>query len=199
VSAKQRIRVLLADDHVLFRQGMRLLLEEDRRLEVVAEADDGRQAVELACALRPDVALIDLGMPGGDGLEALERIQRLCPDVRVIIVTMHDDPICQDDAMQAGAAGFLSKGAPLSDLRHAVHDALLGGGSMHVNRAAADEPDHAQQTDPVTGDVASTRRARCRTSRLATFRPGGKENGRKGGRNGRRRKRRGTRNPGGRR
>src|SRR3990172_9874951 len=97
------IRILLADDHTLFREGIRLLLERQGDMEVVGEAADGREAVDLAHRLQPDVVLMDIGMPGMNGLEATRLIHAPDPAVRVLILTMHGTDDYFFRLLEAGA------------------------------------------------------------------------------------------------
>ena len=114
------IRVFLCDDHAMLRAGLRALLAGEPGLEVVGEAGDGASGVEQAVALRPDVALLDITMPELDGLEATRRLHRRAPDVRVLILTMHDDPEYLFQALEAGASGYVLKRAAEADLVEAI-------------------------------------------------------------------------------
>lgn len=105
------IRILIADDHPLFRAGLRALLASVPDMEVVAEATTGEEAIELARAERPDVAVMDLAMPGIGGIGATRRILEDAPGVRVLVVTMHEDDEAVFAALRAGAHGYLLKGA----------------------------------------------------------------------------------------
>jgi DNA-binding NarL/FixJ family response regulator len=125
------IRVLLADDEALIRAGFRLVLRPETDIELVGEAGDGAAAVEAALALRPDVVVMDVRMPGVDGLEATRRILAAAPAVRVLVLTTFGDDRDVYAALQAGASGFLLKDSRPEDLVHAIRvvargDALLG-------------------------------------------------------------------------
>jgi len=116
-------RILLADDHEVVRAGLRALLEEQQGWEVVAEAVDGRDAVEKATKLKPDVVVIDIAMPSLNGLEAVRQIVKAVPHCRVLVLTMYDsDPLIQQ-VLQAGARGYLLKSDAGRDLVSAI-DAL---------------------------------------------------------------------------
>lgn len=121
-----RVRVLLADDHTLVRAGIRALLQSIEGVEVVAESGDGREALELIARHRPDVALLDIAMPGMNGLEIAKRITRESPRTRVVILSMHADPSYVQQALRAGAAGYLLKGAAVSELPLALRSVMLG-------------------------------------------------------------------------
>jgi DNA-binding NarL/FixJ family response regulator len=121
-----KIRILLADDHALVRAGMKSLLESADGFEVVAEAANGREAVRLARTVKPDVALFDIAMPELNGLEAARRLATECPEVRVLILSMHTDPAYVREAMQAGTAGYVLKEAGVEELELAIRAALRG-------------------------------------------------------------------------
>jgi DNA-binding NarL/FixJ family response regulator len=114
------IRVVLADDHAVVRKGIREFLEEEGDIEVVAEAVDGAQAVSLVAELRPDVAVLDIQMPGVGGIEATRQIKAQYPDVRVLILTAYDDPPYILALLQAGANGYVLKTADSADLVRAL-------------------------------------------------------------------------------
>jgi DNA-binding NarL/FixJ family response regulator len=120
------IRVLLVDDHKLFRAGIRSLLQTVGGVEVVAEAGDGREGLRLVEAHRPDVVLMDIMMPGLNGLDAAARVARACPATRVIMLSMDagEDAVLQ--ALRAGAAGYLVKAADPAELERAVRAVVRG-------------------------------------------------------------------------
>jgi DNA-binding NarL/FixJ family response regulator len=121
-----RIQVLLADDHALVRAGIRMLLESFPGIDIVGEASDGRRAVELVKSKRPDVVLMDIAMPGLNGLEAVSRLSKDYPDVRVIILSMHATEEYVLKALQAGARGYLIKDAATTELELAVRSVAYG-------------------------------------------------------------------------
>lgn len=120
------IRVLLADDHPIVRKGLRALLAAHADIEVVAEADDGTTAVAEALRCGPDVAVMDLSMPGMHGVEAATRLREACPSVRVLVLSMHGGEEYVRPALRAGVRGYLVKGSDLADLVTAVR-AVAGG------------------------------------------------------------------------
>lgn len=120
------MRVLLADDHTLVRAGIRSLLEAVPGVEVVAETGDGREALELVAKHRPDVALLDIGMPGLNGLEVAKRISRESPRTRIVILSMHADANYVNQALRAGVSGYLLKGAAVSELPLALRAVTRG-------------------------------------------------------------------------
>ena len=120
-----KVRVLLADDHTLIRAGIRALLEA-AGVEVVAESGDGREALELIEKHTPDVALLDIGMPGMNGLEVARRIAKSSPRTRVVILSMHADAGHVRQALQAGVKGYLMKGAAVAELPLAIQSVMRG-------------------------------------------------------------------------
>ncbi|WP_028045485.1 response regulator transcription factor [Cellulomonas sp. URHE0023] len=120
------IRVVIADDHPVVRRGLAALITSIDGLEVVGEAADGASAVRETQLLRPDAVIMDIAMPGVDGLEATRRIVAAVPDVAVLVLTMHDDDDTVFAAMQAGARGYLLKGADQDDIAHALRAVVSG-------------------------------------------------------------------------
>lgn len=120
------LRVLIVDDHPTFRAGLRALLSTDERLRVVAEASTGAGAVTAVASSAPDVVLMDVHMPGVDGVEATRRIIDAAPHVAIVVLTMHDDDGTVFAALRAGARGYLLKGAPRAELLRAIHAAAAG-------------------------------------------------------------------------
>ena len=114
------IRILLADDHTVIRRGLRALLERQNGFLVVAEAADGREAVDAAAAIGPDVAVIDIGMPNLNGIEAATRIIEKRPETAVVILSMHADESYVLRALKSGARGYLLKDSPEEDLINAI-------------------------------------------------------------------------------
>jgi DNA-binding NarL/FixJ family response regulator len=122
----QPIQVILADDHTLVRAGIRALLEKLPGVKVIGEAGDGREVLNLVKAQRPDVVLMDIAMPGLNGLEAAERMARDFPDVRVIILSMHNNEEYVLRSIKAGASGYLLKKAATVELETALHRVVDG-------------------------------------------------------------------------
>jgi DNA-binding NarL/FixJ family response regulator len=124
--ASERIRVLVADDHEAFRAGLRALLATADDIEVVGEAANGDAAVDLARQAQPDVVLMDLNMPGTDGIEATRRIVDTSPHVAVLVLTMYEDEDSVFDAVRAGARGYVLKGAQRAELLRAIRAVASG-------------------------------------------------------------------------
>jgi DNA-binding NarL/FixJ family response regulator len=117
---RHTIRILLADDHVVLRQGTAELLRRESDLMVIGEASDGQRAIELAEALKPDLVVMDVRMPGMSGIEATRRIRQTLNEVRVLVLTAHDDLQYVFSLLQAGASGYLLKTAPIANLIEAI-------------------------------------------------------------------------------
>jgi len=120
------LHIVLADDHTLFRQGLRRVLEEQAGWQVVAEASDGAEAVRLALEHEPHLVILDIAMPRLNGVEATRQIARRLPDVRVLVVSMYSDDLYVTQALQAGAHGFVLKDSADADLVRAVRDLAAG-------------------------------------------------------------------------
>jgi two-component system response regulator NreC len=129
------IRVLLADDHTIVREGVRLCLEAMGDIEVVAEAADGQIAVQLANQLRPDVAVVDLTMPRLNGVEAIRQIRRDLPDTEVVVLSVHDSEPYVVQALRAGAAGYVLKRNAATELAAAIRAAHDGQAYLHPSIA----------------------------------------------------------------
>ena len=130
-----KLRLLLGDDHTLLLHGLKKILEEKPEWQVVGEAGDGREAVRQAIALTPDVAVLDIGMPLLNGIEATQQIVRRVPDCRVLILSMHSDEAYITRAIQAGAKGFLLKDAAGMDLIKGIE--AVGAGKTFFSHVIA--------------------------------------------------------------
>jgi len=130
-----KLRLLLGDDHTLVRQGLRKILEERTDWEVVAEVGDGRDAIRRAVALKPDVAILDVGMPQLNGIDATQQIVRRVPGTRVLILSMHSDEAYVTRALHAGATGYMLKDSAGKDLLKGV--AAVAAGKSYFSPAVA--------------------------------------------------------------
>jgi DNA-binding NarL/FixJ family response regulator len=154
--ATKRIRILLADDHAVVRQGFRMILSAHPDLEIVGEAGNGREAVELAATLRPDVVVMDVAMPELNGIEATRRLTADNPHTRVVALSMHKDSVYVREILRAGARGYLLKDSVADDLVAAVRAVAAGEGylSPAVSNAVLDDY-RKHVTNPI--DLLSSR------------------------------------------
>ncbi|RJQ39892.1 MAG: DNA-binding response regulator [Dehalococcoidia bacterium] len=132
-----KIKVLIADDHALFRQGIRSLLEESDEIEIIGEATNGAEAVEKVRELSPYVVLMDIGMPIMGGLEATRRIQKEHPDTRILVLTQYEDTEYILSMLKAGAKGYISKTANASELGGAIKTVFRGESYLYPSAATA--------------------------------------------------------------
>ncbi len=130
-----KIRVLIADDHAVVREGTRRMLEQEGDMEVVGEAVDGEEAIKLAEETRPDVAIVDISMPKLDGIEATRQIKARCPSVTVLILSAYDDDQFVFSLLEAGAAGYLLKSVRSRELIDAVRAVYAGESVLHPSVA----------------------------------------------------------------
>ena len=126
-SGNKKIRILLVDDHAVVRAGYQMLLEQSDKLEIVAEASSGEQASKLFTDENPDIVVMDLSLPGISGLEAIRRIIRKDPNAKVLVFSMHEDTVFVDQALRAGARGYLSKSSAPKTLIKAIEEIARGG------------------------------------------------------------------------
>lgn len=127
----KKIRLLVVDDHVVVRKGLMAILETEPGIEVVGEAGDGNEAVEKACTLQPDVVLMDLVMPGMDGIEATRLIKQRVPQVQVLVLTSFSTNDKVIPSLSAGATGYLLKDASPEELVKAIEQVAQGEGALH--------------------------------------------------------------------
>lgn len=131
----ERTRLLIADDHDAFRRGVRALLDGEDDLDIVGEAADGQDVLDQASALQPDVILMDLDMPKGGGIEATRQLAAVSPHVRVLVLTMYEDDVSVYAALEAGARGYVLKGARKSELVRAIR--AVASGELIIGPAVA--------------------------------------------------------------
>ena len=122
-----QLRVLLADDHAIVRQGLKLLIDSQRDMAVVGEAADGEDVLDQANALKPDIVVMDISMPGMNGLVATRTLKRLQPNVAVIALTRHDDEAFLEELLRAGASGYILKQSAPLELLQAIRAVAAGG------------------------------------------------------------------------
>jgi two-component system response regulator NreC len=152
------IRILIADDHGVIRAGLRALLTGLPEIEVVGEAVDGRDTLKKAVALKPNIVIMDLSMPEMGGLEATGKLAQIAPDIRVLILTVHEDESLLKEVVRAGAAGYIIKRAVEDELIHAIR--VVARGDMYVHpsmtRALFSAPptsteSRSEEVEPLTG------------------------------------------------
>jgi DNA-binding NarL/FixJ family response regulator len=150
-----RIRVLIADDHAVLRAGLRMLIDAQSDMKVVGEAADGPETVSRAGDLEADVVLLDLSMPGPPGTATIERLLRLDPSPRVLVLTMHDDTAYVGSALQAGASGYIVKKAADVELLNAIRVVHRGGTFVNLTRPGEEARPppirHAPRDSPALG------------------------------------------------
>jgi two-component system, NarL family, response regulator NreC len=152
----RKLRILLADDHAVVRQGFRRILEAQPDMEIVGEAGNGREALEQAAKLSPDLVVMDVAMPELNGIEATRRLKDESPRARVLALSMHKDAVYVREILRAGAAGYLLKDAIDADLVAAVRAVAAGEGYLSPGVANAVLTDYRQHvTDPI--DLLSSR------------------------------------------
>ncbi len=142
-----KIKVLIADDHAIVREGVRMILAKERDLEVVGEAGDGRQALDLVDRLHPDVVIMDLSMPGMGGIEATKHVKERHPAVNVLALTMHEDESYVFQLLRAGASGYVLKRAAAQDLVQAVRAAARGEAFLYPSIARKVVEDYLKRVE----------------------------------------------------
>jgi len=147
---REKIRILLADDHAVVRQGFKMILAAQPDMEIVGEAGNGREALDLAGQLQPDVIVMDVAMPELNGIEATRRVADLSPRTRVLALSMHKDSVYVREILRAGARGYLLKDAIASDLLAAVRAVARGEGYLSPGVSDAVLNDYRRHvTDPI--------------------------------------------------
>jgi two-component system, NarL family, response regulator NreC len=152
----KRIRILLVDDHALVRQGFKMILVAQADMEIVGEAGNGREAIQLAEELRPDIVVMDVAMPELNGIEATRRLLASLPHTRVIALSMHKDSVYVREILRAGARGYLLKDSPAGDLVSAVRSVASGESYLSPGVSNAVLDDYRRHvTNPI--DLLTTR------------------------------------------
>jgi DNA-binding NarL/FixJ family response regulator len=137
MSQGKSLSVVLADDHAVVREGYRRLLERTSDIEVLAEAGSGEEAYRLICDLKPDVAVLDISLPGLSGIEVVRRVIARNPDQKILVFSMHEDTVFSSRALQAGARGYVTKSAAPEVLVEAVR--LVASGKLYISHEMAQE------------------------------------------------------------
>jgi len=143
----KRVRVVIVDDHAIVREGVRMILAAHADIQVVAEADTGVQAIALVESVHPDVVVMDLSMPGMNGIEATRQIRERMPDVRVLALTMHEDEHYVFQLLRAGASGYVLKRGAATDLVDAVRAASRGEAFLYPSVARTVVQDYLRRLD----------------------------------------------------
>jgi DNA-binding NarL/FixJ family response regulator len=130
-----KLRIILAEDHETVREGLRMIINAQADMEVIAEAGDGHEAVARASELLPDIVVMDVSMPHLNGLKATEKLKHLCPQVKVLSLTRHTDDGYLQQLMRAGASGYVLKQSPPAELLHAIR--AVAGGGKYLDPAVA--------------------------------------------------------------
>jgi DNA-binding NarL/FixJ family response regulator len=154
------VKILLADDHKIMREGLRSLIEKKPDMEVVAEAENGRMTVQLARRLRPDVVIMDVAMPDMNGMEATDRIIDGSSGVKVIALSVHSDRRFVAGMLSAGASGYLLKDCAFEELEHAIHTVILNRiylGNGIANIVVGDYVSHLRKSDSSAFSVLTAR------------------------------------------
>lgn len=154
-----KVRVVVADDHVLIRQGIRSMLEAYDEIDVVAEAKDGRELIDMVRAHRPQVAVVDIRMPDMDGLQAVREIRKSFPDVKAVMLTVHDEEAYVYEAVRSGATGYLPKTVSADELVKCILTVARGQAMLHpsVTRKLIDEFAEMARTGKKSGSTLSKR------------------------------------------
>lgn len=142
-----RIKVVVADDHAIVREGVRMILAREQDIEVVGEAGDGQEALDLVASLRPQVVIMDISMPGMGGIEATQRVKTKHPEVQVLALTMHEDETYVFQLLRAGAAGYVLKRAAAQDLVQAVRAAAKGEAFLYPSIARKVVEDYLRRVE----------------------------------------------------
>jgi len=152
-------RVLIADDHAIVRAGLRTLVKEEADLELAGEASSGREALQLAEALHPDIVILDLSMPDLDGIQVTRQLRTTLPAARVLILTVHQDEALAREALRAGASGYIIKQAAEAELISAIRTVQIGDVYVppKMLRALLVEPPRASATGPRPEELLTPR------------------------------------------
>ena len=142
-----KIKVVVADDHAIVREGVRMILAKERDIEVVGEAADGAQALQLVETAKPDVVVMDISMPGMGGIEATQKVKERYPKVNVLALTMHEDETYVFQLLRAGASGYVLKRAAAQDLVQAVRAAAKGEAFLYPSVARKVVEDYLRRVE----------------------------------------------------
>lgn len=141
-----KIRVFLADDHAVVREGLKMLINSQQDMEVIGEAGDGKEACKKAVELKPDVVVLDISMPNMNGIQTAEQLNRICPEIKVLVLTVHEDESYLRQLLKAGAEGYVLKRAAASELTQSIRAVHSGG--IYIDPSLAEEVVHGYISDP---------------------------------------------------
>ena len=153
--SKTKTKVLLVDDHTIVRQGIKALLDTQEGIEVVGEAEDGREAIEKAKQMAPNVIVIDITMPNLNGIEATRQIKKINPEMKVLVLTVHDNEEYVHRILQAGASGYLLKESAVSDLVSAINAVEKGDIFLSPSISKVVVKDYIRHVETGSGDFDS--------------------------------------------
>jgi len=153
--SKTKTKVLLVDDHTIVRQGIKALLDTQEGIEVVGEAEDGREAIEKAKQMAPNVIVIDITMPNLNGIEATRQIKKINPEMKVLVLTVHDNEEYIHRILQAGASGYLLKESAVSDLVSAINAVEKGDIFLSPSISKVVVKDYIRHVETESGDFDS--------------------------------------------
>lgn len=148
-----KLRIMLAEDHETVREGLKLLINAQDDMEVIGEADDGLQAVARARALLPDVLVMDISMPGLNGLKATEKLKEVCPQVKVLTLSRHTDDGYVQELLRAGASGYVLKQSASGELIHAIRAVAAGGKYLDPKLAARVMETYSRRVGALRGEL----------------------------------------------
>ena len=169
------MRVFLADDHPVVLSGMKALVAGDPAIELVGEATDGPNALRRAIELRPDVAVLDLSMPGLNGIEVARKLLAACPDCRVLVLTVHEDGAYLRQVLELGVSGYVLKRSATEELIRGIH-AVASGGSISIRRSPAAQSGAPRRIRPARARTARSPNSAPAKSRCCGWPPIGHSN-----------------------
>ena len=153
----KKIKVILVDDHAVVRTGYKILLKNVANINVIAETDTGEAAIELSCELKPDVVVMDISLPGINGIEAIREITTTNPDIKILVFSMHEEVVFVERALQAGAIGYMTKSSDPQLLSSAIISVSKGNKVIDedLKRKLAYEHGVARESDSVLSDLSA--------------------------------------------